>query len=432
MLMLLAAASHRSSSPGWRSRDNIYIPLDDVSRSTKQSRIPLGASSTTATTVKQSGKSIDVWAAVETLHKCGDIDVPDIPARAFVDGKGLTHMIVGATGFHRMNGASILMNGSATRECAYAWNQSMDANPAHFAGDEFLDSPIAFANGTVVALIHTEYPGGVYNSTGPSPPMCPDGLKSYPQCWTVTIGLAVSHDFGMTWDHALKPPHHLVAAVPYRYNASQLAYGWGDPSNIMQHPSDGFYYAAMWNRNQVGLQAPGICMMRTNNLMDPRSWRGWGGAKKGYSQSFVSPYGGMKPGTEAEHVCVVTNLPAGTCIPIANKTRGCQAAGLAWSTYLEKFVVTLGCGSAFKWATSEDLITWSEPTAFALPHGLAPNVSKMVSAMNYPTFMDPSVAESDRNYGTIGQKPYLFWASIGHSPYTDGRHQWATPFEFKK
>ena len=61
-----------------------------------------------------------------------------------------------------------------------------------FTGDEFLDSPIAFENGTVVALVHTEYPGGVYNLTGPSAPECaglaPDGsgnAKNYPYCWTV-------------------------------------------------------------------------------------------------------------------------------------------------------------------------------------------------------------------------------------------------------
>ena len=97
-----------------------------------------------------------------------------------------------------------------------------------------------------VALVHTEYPGGVYNLSGPSPPECaglaPDGsgkAKNYPYCWTVTIGLAVSHDFGTTWQHARPPPHHLVAAVPYKYTANQLAYGWGDPSNIMKHPKDG-------------------------------------------------------------------------------------------------------------------------------------------------------------------------------------------------
>lgn len=47
--------------------------------------------------------------------------------------------------------------------CVQSWNETKDPDPAHFAGDEFLDSPIAFENGTVVALVHTEYPGGVTN-----------------------------------------------------------------------------------------------------------------------------------------------------------------------------------------------------------------------------------------------------------------------------
>ena len=35
---------------------------------------------------------------------------------------------------------------------------------ANFAGDEFMDSTIAFDNGTVIALVHTEYPGNVYDN----------------------------------------------------------------------------------------------------------------------------------------------------------------------------------------------------------------------------------------------------------------------------
>ena len=55
----------------------------------------------------------------------------------------------------------------------------------------------------------------------------------------------------------------LTHSLPAHVNSTRAqAYGWGDPSNIMKHPKDGFYYAAIWNRNQVGLQAPGICMMR--------------------------------------------------------------------------------------------------------------------------------------------------------------------------
>jgi len=59
-----------------------------------------------------------------------------------------------------------------------------------------------------------------------------------------------------------------------------------------------------------------------------------------------------------------------------------------------------------------------------LPH----NVSSMVTSMSYPTFIDPM--SGDANFNSIGQFPYLFWVSIGHSPETDGRHLWATPFSF--
>lgn len=169
-----------------------------------------------------------------------------------------------------------------------------------------------------------------------------------------------------------------MAAVPYGYNQSQLAYGWGDPSNILKHPTDGYYYAAIWNRNQVGLQAPGICMMRTNHLMDPSSWRAWSG--KDYSVPFVSPYT-MPPGEAAEHICTVTNLPAG------DTSSGCAPAGLVWSTYLKKFVVSLGCGSSFKFATSDDLIVWSEAQPLDIRHNMPANVSVMIRGQNYPTFM---------------------------------------------
>jgi hypothetical protein len=36
---------------------------------------------------------VDVWAAVDTLHKCGFIDVPDIPARAFQVSPGVVNMV---------------------------------------------------------------------------------------------------------------------------------------------------------------------------------------------------------------------------------------------------------------------------------------------------------------------------------------------------
>lgn len=201
---------------------------------------------------------------------------------------------------------------------------------------------------------------------------------------------------------------------------STAASGWGDPSNIVQ--SGGYYYFAAFNRNQVGLQAPGICFFRTAELIDPSSWRAWGG--ESYSVPLVSPYT-LPPGTEKDHLCVVANLPV------------CAPAGLAWSPTLSLFIVTLACdeqsGHSFSYATSSDLITWSALSPLYSFSQLPKNASAMVTSMSYPTFIDPSApyAFNDPNYGTIGSDPYLFWVSIGHSPYTDGRRLWATPFSVK-
>eukprot|EP00039_Didymoeca_costata_P017089 m.313801 g.313801 ORF g.313801 m.313801 type:complete len:490 (+) comp16491_c9_seq37:198-1667(+) len=389
-------------------------------------------------TVVPSGPTTTVLSAVSQGHKCCntskcDGTIPDIPARVFYQPSTTTassdatvHMIVGSTAYYTMQGPTPL---DQTRSCNCSFNKTADGNPADFAADEYFDSPISFGNGTVISLVHTEFPGNRFNNSGPNAPYCT--TKGYPECWTVTIGLVISHDWGKTFEHAAPPPHHLVASVPYGYNQTQLASGWGDPSNIMKHPTDGYYYAAIWNRHQVGLQAPGICMMRSNSLLDPTSWRAYSGKTKSFSVKFADPYT-MQPGTEEDHVCTVTNLPAGSV------EDGCAAHGLFYSKYLSKFVVTLGCDQArtpvFKLATSDDLVTWS-PAQDLLTMAEAKNQSsKVVRGMNYPTFIDMSAPTdlNDPNYYTIGQHPYLYWVSIGDNPEDIGRNLLATPFTFNK
>jgi hypothetical protein len=45
-----------------------------------------------------------------------------------------------------------------------------------------------------------------------------------------------SIDGGQRWDHALPPPHHIVAASPYPYKdpVSTPLFGFRSPSNILQ------------------------------------------------------------------------------------------------------------------------------------------------------------------------------------------------------
>jgi hypothetical protein len=244
--------------------------------------------------------------------------------------------------------------------------------------------------------------------------------------------LAISTDFGSTWNHIRKPPLHLVAAVPYPYNSTQLAFGWGDPSNIVKSPLDEYYYFAMWNRNPIGDQALGTCIARTKNLMDPGSWRGWNGTMFAVILN-TSPYTTNTTTTSEndenaqQHICKVVNPPT-----------NCASLGLVWSVYLETFVTTLGCfgkmSRAFYFATSDNLILWSNYQEFYSRDDLTPSVSKMTTAIAYPTFVDQTApyAWNDPNFYTIGQTPHLFWVSVGHSPYSDGRHLWATPMKFSK
>lgn len=370
------------------------------------------------------GTPVDVWAAVDQLHKCNQIDVPDVPAKVFDDSDGVTHMIAGSTNFHVMLGTPL----NQTRSCEVAWNMTGNPDPAMFAADEFLDATHAFGNGTVYGLFDTEYPGGRYGR-------CAPGLQ-YPYCYMVYQGLAVSHDWGLTWAHARPPPHHLVAAVPYEYNMTRPAYGWAAPA-LIRSPVDKLFYVLMWNKHKVGLQDAGITVMRTADLTDPTSWRALA-ADDTFSVQFANPYT-MQPGDEAKHVAKIINLP----------TAGCAPYGLVWSAPRECFVVTLGCytewshGTAssrgrtgashdeFLIATSKDLVNWSNATLLYTQKDLPGNVSKLVTGMQYPALMDPDSPSTfgDRNYGTIGPNPYLYWVSIGHSPYTDGRHLWATPME---
>jgi len=326
-------------------------------------------------------------------------------------------MIQGSTSAHITTGPDLF---NITRSCSISYNMTGNSDPSMFAGNEFLDSTVVFSNGTVVALSHTEYPGDKYNN-------CPG--PHYPHCWTVTTGLMISYDFGTTWQHAKPPPSHLVAAVPYAYNATQLARGWGDPTNIVE-ASDGFYYVAMWNRNQVGLQAPGVCMMRTESLLEPSSWRGWNGTS--YGTTFVSPYHRSNDPhwNPAQHLCKVLDVDAS----VLNPTK-CSPFGLVWSTSLKLYLMSWSCLSdgPFYMTSSSDLIHWSTPQRFYEKSMLSPSISRHVTSIHYPSLIDPRapLLYKDPNYSTITSEPYLFWVSFGHSPYSDGRTVWATPLRIR-
>jgi hypothetical protein len=105
-----------------------------------------------------------------------------------------------------------------------------------------------------------------------------------------------------------------------------------------------------------------------------------------------------------------------------------------YSSFLEQFVVTLDClkdESAAYISYSKDMVAWTAPAPFYSFSDLPPEVKKNVTSITYPTFIDPAGLQGG-NFNAMGQTAPLFWVSIGHSPWTDGRRLWATNMTFSK
>jgi hypothetical protein len=360
-----------------------------------------------APTATPVGEPFTLWdtRASACEKRFGPIDLPDTPARAFLDDTGATVLVTVDSTSRLSRGPSLL---ATTRDCAIVLNSTLSPDPARYATDDgFLDATHSFNNGTVVALLHDEYPGMNFNA-------CTIKPFVWPGCWTVSLSLAVSQDWGRSWARAAPPPANLVAAVPYPYESTHTIFGWGDTGGITPHPTDGYFYVAMNNRMTKGLQSNGTCVMRTNALLDPRSWRGWNGTA--FAVQFTSAYT-LPPGAQAAHICTVL-------APF--RASPCTVLGTAYSLPLRAFVATLGCwpdaqpgpvDNTFYWATSADFVHWSVPVPLFTPPR-QPNTQFYL----YPALLDADApARGDVNYATLGATATLTYVRVTDNFYTEGR-----------
>ena len=350
-------------------------------------------------------------------------DVPDMPARMWRRKDGETTLIassnlgsranIGPDPDHLSHACGVYYNNTCGNQ-AFGGGPCADAiccNPAMWADREWIFSPWIFPeNDTVVALAHMEF----HSQNNSAETMC-DTLTASNRgaCWFNAITSFISHDGGRNFTRLRPPPHHLVAAQPYKMPSGGPTVGPGGrgpmgyeaPSNIMRSPKDGFYYAAMqtWPfRAQKSSSAwvdgagkgswngSGNCFIRTSSLTDPKSWRGWNG--KEWSVSFVDPYND-KPGAfvPEDHVCT----------PVLNL--GYPSIG--WSSYYQKYIAV---GSKYwdcsdvVFALSDDLVEWSAPIPLYQPV-CKPDAAYMEI---YPSLIDP--ASPSPNFDVIGETPYIY------------------------
>ena len=145
--------------------------------------------------------------------------------------------------------------------------------------------------------------------------------------------------------------------------------------------------------------AAGSCLLRTRNVADPTSWRGWSGT--GFTVTFPSPY--LNTLDPAEHVCA----------PATRQHIGTLSESLGWSTYFKKWVLVGAAdnadgvsGPGFYFFTSDDLINWSP--AKLLMKAELPWTWQCADGPRY-AIRRCSIRAARRNFDTMGQRPYLFF-----------------------
>ena len=320
---------------------------------------------------------------------CEPGDNPDVPAKAVRLPDGTLTVISGdVPHFYALFGADF---SSLKRSCTVPILVS-DLSPtaSTFDNAQWVHSVYLVGN-TINALMHNEY-------HDPTAANCsPGNLFPGNPCWYNSITYAQSSDGGHTYTHS-SPPQP-VAAPATQWNPgppTPAPYGYFNPSNIVQSV-DGSYYAVFMSIPSSG--TPGMCVMRTQTLGDPTSWRAWDGT--GFNLQMANPY---------------TGSGAQPCTPVIPNSE--FVASLTFNTYLGAYLLVgdvavsgFACGTWFY--TSTDLVHWSAPAWIRAIYspvsaggtGCTPPAG--VASFAYSSLIDHT--DTTANFEKTGKTVYLYY-----------------------
>jgi hypothetical protein len=362
-----------------------------------------GVSGTQTFTINPIRLSVTIGSTKEVVFqwatdRCGDLDTPDQPAR-FVraDDGGLVLINGNAPAVYLSRGTDF---NSLRRDCSQPALVSADRiNAESYENQEWLW--VVYREGSKWhALIHNEYHDPIAST-------CMPGVTSPRNwCWYNSITYAVSVDAGHTFAKPLAPAHTVAPApnawVPplpgERPPGCCFAEGYRTPGNIVR-ANDGYHYALILEFPTKYSDGRGVCVMRTNTLDDPASWRAWDGT--GFNLRMTSPYVTGSPAP----LCAFLDEPAG------------DVGTILYDTYLERYVhVMTGCG--FFYSLSSDLIHWSKPQLLAEVNSycsVAPDGPNVLERMpsNYPAIIDH--ADTTINFERAGRTTYLYYVRFNRS-----------------
>jgi hypothetical protein len=362
------------------------------------------------TTVKVTGldETVFDWSS----DACEDLDYPDLSARAYRDDRGRVHLIASHFIARPFSGPSL---NDLSHSCRPVFRSDRDPNPAHFDDMEWISSLYTRDGKKVYALLHDEYQGYLHGSR-----ICPSGV--YAECWYNAVTLATSSDGGQTFRHAA-PPRQLVATIPERYKPDGGQAGMFAPTNIVKS-SDGYYYSMV---HTIGYDhKSGVCLMRTDDLSDARSWRGWDG--NGFDLVFQDPYSSRS----ADERCAF----------VAREAIQDMSYSLTYNTYLEKFVL-VGYAAEYDrlkrqtvwgiyFSVSDDLVHWSRRKLLKEVELQGTYRCGDSNPVQYFSVLDPE--SKSRSFDTVGKTAYLYFTRLNYEncELSADRDLMRFPIEFSK
>jgi hypothetical protein len=340
-----------------------------------------------------------------TTDRCYDMDLPDLPTHVVRAEDGSLVLFAGnAPRFYVSRGADF---GSFQRDCTRPVLESADRRtPESYENWEWISAVYREGN-RWHALISNEFHDAVASTCKPGDPS-----PSNP-CWYNSATYAVSTDGAHSFSKPFAPAH-VVAPPPYVWEPPlpgaspnsgwQFLEGYFAPISIVSK-GDGFFYGAVGLiPSKANPPTYEMCLIRTDNLDDPSSWRAWDGS--GFNVRMTSPY---VTGSPAAPLCKLSHEPPGS--------------NITFNTYLDRYMevgnyrhTTLDgkplCGVFF--SLSADLFHWSAQQLIAevrddgwCPFDLQkPGLLEPVNVM-YFTLIDH--ADTTVNFERPGRTPYLYY-----------------------
>ena len=217
-------------------------------------------------------------------------------------------------------------------------------------------------------------------------------------CWQGDVEALVSTDMGNDFSFT-SSGNGDVAALTHTLTTNQPSTeGYNGTSNIIKR-SDGFYYLLTSVVDAYAAQSR-TCLIRTNNLADPGSWRGYDGS--GFN-AVLQPTGNGPSPIPCANVGN-GNLPAVSSLSFIPR-KGIYIAVFQGALQLAGDSAPV---SGAYYSTSVDLLNWTQiQRLMALPH--FPGVDSLTESDNYPVLIDPF--SQTRNFETIdSETPVLVYA----------------------